>query len=196
MNAKNRIYAMIAFMLVGSAAFYFFGFRLLIQNVETESNKYIELKKNSILLNEKSKALKTLEDAYTGIKDQFPRIDGTMLKPSQEDILGFLVSIEGLEQKTGVHVTTTIRDLVVDPRIKWSVFPLDVVVNGSYTSVYKFLTYFQSVPQSIYIEKIELTRGQSRQSVGADGTAVVNEGAVDMIIASKILSSVSAPTQK
>jgi Tfp pilus assembly protein PilO len=192
-SAKNRIYVMVVFIVVSCVAFYFFGFRYLKQSIQTESDKYIELKKNSILLEAKGRALRSLEEQYGKIREDIPRIEKTALNPSQEDILGFLVLIEGFEQRAGVRVATTINDPVEDAHIGLMVFPFDMKIYGSYSNVYKFMTYFQNASQSIRIEKVEFSKNASTQFYIGDVAMTANEGDVELIVASKILSSVSVP---
>ena len=166
----------------------------LFLNITEASSDYVESQKELLTLQKKGVLIKEFERELESIQSDWPKIEAVFLR--EEDILGFVETLEKLAEKTknrhSINIIGTPPAKAASGEVKAdeasSFFVFRINLWGSLSSVFDFLNYLENQPIYLSVEDIQLVRSEGGLA-GFDKTAVpLAPGDVSAVLTIKVFA--------
>ena len=166
----------------------------LFLNITEASSDYVESQKELLTLQKKGVLIKEFERELESIQSDWPKIEAVFLR--EEDILGFVETLEKLAEKTknrhSINIIGTPPAKAAPGEVKAdeasSFFVFRINLWGSLSSVFDFLNYLENQPIYLSVEDIQLVRSEGGLA-GFDKTAVpLAPGDVSAVLTIKVFA--------
>src|SRR3989338_4019084 len=152
----------------------------LFLNITEASSDYVESQKELLTLQKKGVLIKEFERELESIQSDWPKIEAVFLR--EEDILGFVETLEKLAEKTKNRHSINI---IGTPPAKAA--PGEAKADEA-SSFFVFLNYLENQPIYLSVEDIQLVRSEGGFA-GFDKTAVpLAPGDVSAVLTIKVFA--------